>query len=92
MNWLSIPRPGRQPNRLSACVFVLAFNLLRFLHLHHTHSVNTRYLCGSGLIEPRAKTEALTATDTSQSKELVFRVRLSFRVPSSQEICPRLSA
>jgi hypothetical protein len=59
MNSLSISRLVKQPNCLSACVFVLAFNLLRFLHLHHTHSVNTRYLCGSGVIEPRTKTEAV---------------------------------
>jgi hypothetical protein len=58
MNWLSISRLVKEPNRLSACVFVLAFNLLRFLHLHHTHSVNAHYLCGSGVIEPCAKTEA----------------------------------
>jgi hypothetical protein len=64
-------------NRLFTCLFVLVFNLLRFLHFHHTHSVNTRYLCGSGEIEPRAKTEAVTATDTSLSKKLVFRVTLA---------------
>ena len=92
MNSLSISRLVKQRNRLSAGLLVLAFNLLRFLHLHHTHSVNTRYLCGSGVIKPRAKTEAVTATDVSLSEKLVFRVTLSFRAPSSQEICPRLSA
>jgi len=55
---MNLSKLVKQPTRTFACI-LLVFSLFRFLHLHHTPSVNTRYLCESGEIESRAKTERL---------------------------------
>ena len=64
---MNLSKLAKQPNRSFASV-LLVFSLFRFLHPHHPSSVNARYLCESGEIDPPAKTGAIAAQTFSAMK------------------------
>lgn len=47
---INLTKLVRRSNWLFASL-LLTFSLFRFLHLHHTKSVNARFLCEAGEIE-----------------------------------------